>query len=107
MERPGEVTGSGSQVGDGPAAGVPQLRLLPSAIRAPLTVTPQDSLRHAETQMLLNDYSQLPVMSGERTVDGLISWKSIGRHTWSGKPDQVSLIAWTQKCGCWQATCRC
>jgi hypothetical protein len=29
--------------------------------------------------MLLNDYSQLPVMSGERIVKGMISWKSIGR----------------------------
>jgi len=29
--------------------------------------------------MLLNDYSQLPVMTGDRTTHGLISWKSIGR----------------------------
>jgi hypothetical protein len=85
MEPPGGVTGSGSRVGDSPVAGVPQLQLLPSARRVPLTVTPQDRLRHAETLMLLNDYSQLPVMSGKRTVDGLISWKSIGRAHVVGK----------------------
>jgi CBS domain containing-hemolysin-like protein len=27
----------------------------------------------------MNDYSQLPVMQGDRNVDGLISWRSIGR----------------------------
>src|SRR2546422_11425629 len=45
------------------AVGTPQLQLLPTATRAPLTVSREDSLRHAETQMLLNDYSQLPVES--------------------------------------------
>lgn len=28
--------------------------------------------------MMLNNYSQLPVMQSERTVDGFISWQSIG-----------------------------
>jgi CBS domain containing-hemolysin-like protein len=27
----------------------------------------------------MNDYSQLPVMQGDRNVDGLISWRSIGK----------------------------
>ena len=57
----------------------PQLRLLPTAAKAPLSVSRENSLRHAETQMLLNDYSQLPVMTGDRTIHGLISWKSIGK----------------------------
>jgi CBS domain-containing protein len=61
------------------AAGSPKLHLLPTATQAPLSVSREDTLRHAETQMLLNDYSQLPVMTGDRTVHGLISWKSIGR----------------------------
>ena len=61
------------------SAGAPQLQMLPSAKRMPLAVSREDSLRHAETLMLLNDYSQLPVMTGERTVHGLISWKSIGK----------------------------
>jgi CBS-domain-containing membrane protein len=57
----------------------PRLNLLPAANRTPLSVSREDTLRHAETQMLMNDFSQLPVMTGERTVHGLISWKSIGR----------------------------
>jgi len=76
---------TGTEVGDGSVASAPQLQLLPSANRAPLTVSREDSLRHAETQMLLNDYSQLPVMTGERTVHGLISWKSIGKAHVIGK----------------------
>src|SRR5437867_4065725 len=65
--------------GEASAAGSPKLHLLPTATRAPLCVSREDTLRHAETQMLLNDYSQLPVMTGDRTVHGLISWKSIGK----------------------------
>lgn len=86
MARADGVTGSESEGGDGSVAGVPQLQLLPTANRTPLTVSREDSLRHAETQMLLNDYSQLPVMSGERTVHGMISWKSIGRAHVVRKP---------------------
>ena len=68
------------QDGDEPlTAGTPRLHLLPAATRNPLSVSREDSLRHAETQMLLNDYSQLPVMTGDRTAHGLISWRSIGR----------------------------
>jgi CBS domain-containing protein len=80
-------TTPGTEVRDGSVAGVPQLQLLPAAKRAPLTVPPEKTLRHAETQMLLNDYSQLPVMSGERTVHGLISWKSIGKAHVVGKAE--------------------
>jgi CBS domain-containing protein len=81
----GGLARPGTEVGDGSVASAPQLQLLPSANRAPLTVSREDSLRHAETQMLLNDYSQLPVMTGERTVHGLISWKSIGKAHVIGK----------------------
>ncbi len=44
----------------------------------PVTVNPSDSLDVATTLMLLNDFSQLPVMEGEREVKGVISWRSIG-----------------------------
>jgi CBS domain-containing protein len=64
---------------DEPGADIPTLAVLPAASRAPLTVTRDATLRQAETKMLLNGYSQLPVMTGERTVHGLISWQSIGR----------------------------
>lgn len=48
------------------------------ASRKPVTVSRNDRLTRAMTLMVNHDYSQLPVMSGSRTVDGLISWKTIG-----------------------------
>jgi hypothetical protein len=35
------------------------------------------SLSQAATVMMTRDFSQLPVMTGERDVQGIISWKSI------------------------------
>lgn len=36
--------------------------------------------------MLINDYSQLPVMTTERDVKGMISWKTIGSRLALGEP---------------------
>jgi predicted transcriptional regulator len=48
-------------------------------------VSRDEEVSAAVTKMLLNDYSQLPVMQGER-VQGMISWRSIGqRKTLSGE----------------------
>lgn len=44
-----------------------------------ISVTRDTSLSEAITLMLFNDFSQLPILSGQRDVDGIISWKSIGR----------------------------
>lgn len=44
----------------------------------PVSVAPQQSLTEAITLMMTNDFSQLPVMTGERDVKGLISWRTIG-----------------------------
>jgi CBS domain-containing protein len=52
---------------------------LPAANRAPVSVKPNDKVSSAITIMLMNDYSQLPVMQNERDVKGVISWRSIGR----------------------------
>jgi predicted transcriptional regulator len=41
-------------------------------------VNPKATLSEAVTLMMARDFSQLPVMTGERTVLGIISWKSIG-----------------------------
>ena len=38
--------------------------------------------------MMLNDFSQLPVMQGDREVSGMISWKSIGQSRAKGKSFQ-------------------
>lgn len=57
-----------------------QLSKLQAANQTVLYVAPNDSISVAVTKMLLHDYSQLPVMTNERTVKGVISWKSIGAH---------------------------
>lgn len=51
---------------------------LPAANKALTTVGQDDPLNKAVTMMLQFDYSQLPIMHGEREVKGMISWKSIG-----------------------------
>lgn len=71
----------GKRVGD------PTYRIgkLASANRAPLSVKPDATLSEAITFMLSNDYSQLPVMTSERNVKGIISWSSIGSRLALGK----------------------
>ena len=60
---------------------------LESANRKPTSVKPDNPLTEATTLMLTNDFSQLPVMTSERDVKGIVSWKSIG-----------SRLALAQKC---------
>jgi hypothetical protein len=55
-----------------------RLGRLESANRVPISVKPDATLQKAVTLMLTNDFSQLPVMSGEREVKGIVSWKTIG-----------------------------
>lgn len=57
----------------------PRIGMLKAANTPPLSVTRDAEVTQAITLMLINDYSQLPVMQGERNVDGLISWRSIGK----------------------------
>jgi len=58
----------------------PRVGLLPSANATPLSVKPTQTVQEAVTLMLTHDYSQLPVMDGERALKGVISWASVGRH---------------------------
>ncbi|MGH7801645.1 MAG: CBS domain-containing protein [Thermodesulfobacteriota bacterium] len=57
---------------------IPLLRDLPAANNPPMRVTRDTQLRDAITLMMVNDYSQLPVMQGDRNIEGYISWRSIG-----------------------------
>lgn len=57
---------------------------LPSANRDLVIVTPDTLLNEAISLMLSHDYSQLPVMVGERTVKGMLSWSSIGQRMMMG-----------------------
>ncbi len=58
----------------------PTFRLgkLAAANRVPVSVKPDDDLSVAVTTMMASDFSQLPVMSGERTLRGVVTWASIG-----------------------------
>jgi len=52
--------------------------LLASANRKPHSVRANDSLEAAVTLMMLHNISHVPVMQSERSVDGMITWRSIG-----------------------------
>jgi len=58
---------------------------LASATRKPLSVSPGAKLEEAVTHMLTHDYSQLPVMTSDRDVKGVITWTSIGSRLAMGK----------------------
>ncbi|MDE0711379.1 MAG: CBS domain-containing protein [Rhodospirillales bacterium] len=52
--------------------------ILDAAHNSPVRVAPDDLLVKATTLMQMEDYSQLPVMTTDRTVKGIVSWQSIG-----------------------------
>ena len=58
----------------------PTLRIhrLDAANNSPIKIKPQESITKAITTMLANDFSQLPVMTTDREVKGIVSWQSIG-----------------------------
>lgn len=63
---------------------------LPAANKQLTTVGQDDSLKKAVTKMLQFDYSQLPIMHGEREVKGMISWKTIAsRYAIGGECQKV------------------
>jgi CBS domain-containing protein len=82
------VTCTGEAPTSGPASYAdPTYRIskLGAANRSPLCVAPDATVQEAVTAMLSNDFSQLPVMTGEREVKGMISWTSIGTRLALGK----------------------
>jgi len=42
-----------------------------------ISVTPSSTLSQAVTQMVMHDFSQLPVLAGQRDLRGAVTWKSI------------------------------
>ena len=58
---------------------------LEAANNPPVYVVPDATVQHAVTVMLTNDFSQLPVMTNERDVKGVVSWTSIGTRLALGK----------------------
>lgn len=69
-----------------PADPTYRLARLPSANVTPLSVHPDDSLELAIGHMIKKDFSQLPIMEGERTLKGIISWASIAKRQGLGVP---------------------
>lgn len=56
---------------------------LPSALGGVVSVAPNATFEEVITLMLLNDYSQLAVLTGKHTLRGAVTWKSIAqaRHS--------------------------
>ncbi len=63
---------------------------LPAANNPPVFVAPDASLDEAVTLMLANDFSQLPVMTSERDVKGVISWTSIATKSCLGRGGTIT-----------------
>src|SRR5262249_42987651 len=53
--------------------------------RRPVWVAPDADIQKVATVMLANDFSQLPVMTNERDVKGIISWTTIATRLVLGK----------------------
>jgi predicted transcriptional regulator len=58
---------------------------LMAAHTVPIRIAPDASVSQAVTIMLTHDFSQLPVMTTDREVKGLFSWKSLGHRAALGK----------------------
>jgi CBS domain-containing protein len=63
-----------------------RLSLLKAANNRPVSVKPEQSLSEALTLMMLHDYTQLPVMSGEREVKGVVTFATIAKRLALGAP---------------------
>ena len=61
-----------------PADPTVRIGTLEAANRAPVRAHPDNTLSSAMTKMLTDDYSQLPVMTTDHKVEGVVSWHSIG-----------------------------
>jgi CBS domain-containing protein len=80
LGEPPSATSAGEEAVEQSIFDDPTYRLtkLAAANRPPLTVPPTATIREAVTQMIANDYSQLPVATSDRDIKGVISWASLG-----------------------------
>lgn len=62
---------------------------LTAAHNNPVRVAPDDSLVRATTIMRMKDFSQLPVMTTDWEIKGVISWRSIGKAYVEGRNPQT------------------
>lgn len=82
-EQEGESLAAAAETPTPPPVSDPSYRIgkLPAANRKPVSVKPDTAITEAISVMLINDYSQLPVMTTDREVKGLFSWKSFASRT--------------------------
>lgn len=71
---------------------------LPSATRGVEAVKQTATVNEAITKMLLFDYSQLAVMTGERNLHGAVTWRSIAkiRHQRPDAPLSAAIVPATE-----------
>ena len=55
-----------------------RVSMLDAAHNRPISVKPTQPLKVATTIMQFHDFSQLPVMTNDRDLKGIVSWQSIG-----------------------------
>jgi len=53
---------------------------LPPANRKPTSLTPNDGIDKAITLMMARDFSQIPVMTSDRELKGLVRWRTIAKR---------------------------
>jgi len=58
---------------------ITRLSILEATLKTPISITKESNLEKAYHLMWKYNFSQLPVMNGERAVLGVISWKSIAK----------------------------
>lgn len=58
-----------------------RISVLRAANQSVVSVTPGTSLKEAMTIMMLNEFSQLPVLQSERQCKGAVTWQSIATAT--------------------------
>ena len=77
---------------DSPVSGrpdpTPRVGILEMAHNWPMWVTPDQPLNAATTIMQLHGFSQMPVMTNERDLKGIVSWQSIGARYVLGRECQ-------------------
>jgi CBS domain-containing protein len=59
------------------------------ANRPPTAVHPDTEILSAVTIMLMNNFSQLPVLVHERQIKGMISWRSLGSRLSQGQSPKI------------------
>lgn len=63
-----------------------RIGMLAAANKIPVSVARDSSVEMATTLLLLNDFSQLPVLQNPRNVVGMITWRSIAAAPIQGRP---------------------